>query len=236
MGLGDKFRKEREKQGYSLEFIEEETKIRKLYLESIENENFAALPPKVYAIGFIKRYAKFLNLDEQQMVAQFKELAFGNEIDEEAEVVIKDKKVRKIPVKNIVAGIIFLLIALWIGNYMADYFSMRGAEQYNDNPPGIQKSDKVGDTAPQPQVKAEEEKANVLVEAEQDCWLHVKVDGAEVFKAILPAGNSKSFEGNESVYLKAGNAGGIRITFNGKEIQPLGGYGEVKEKEFVVRK
>ena len=72
MAIGEKLKEERVRLGYSLEEVEEETKIRKYYLEAIENENFAVLPPKVYAVGFVKRYAKFLGLDEQEFANEFK--------------------------------------------------------------------------------------------------------------------------------------------------------------------
>ncbi|MDD2585570.1 MAG: DUF4115 domain-containing protein [Syntrophomonadaceae bacterium] len=240
MGLGEKFREEREKQGYSLQIVEEETKIRKLYLEAIEKEDFVALPPKVYAVGFVKRYAKFLHLDEKELVDQFKELAYSGEINEEPEVITTDTKKLRIPLKNIAAGIIFLVLAVWIGNYLADYFSLRGSENLPDNNlPNIQNSQDKGDTK-QPGVGKEpvktEEKVSLLVTAEQDCWLYVKVDGEKAFEAILIAGNSELFEGKESVYIKAGNAGGISIKFNEGKAQPLGDYGEVKEKEFTITK
>lgn len=240
MGLGEKFREEREKQGYSLQRVEEETKIRKLYLEAIEKEDFAALPPKVYATGFVKRYAKFLHLNEQEMVEQFKELAYNGEINEEPEIITTDTKKLKIPVKNIAAGVIFLVLAIWIGNYLVDYFSSRGSEKLPDNNlPNIQNSQSKEDVK-QPGISNEPvktpEKVSLLVTAEQDCWLYVRVDGENAFEAILTAGSSKLFEGKESVFVKAGNAGGINIKLNGKEVESLGNYGEIKEKNFTITK
>lgn len=240
MGLGEKFREEREKQGYSLQIVEEETKIRKLYLEAIEKDDFAALPPKVYATGFVKRYAKFLHLDEKEMVEQFKALAYDGETNEEPEIITTETKKLRVPVKNIAAGIIFLILAVWIGNYLVDYFSARGSQNLPDNNlPNINNSQSKDDVK-QPGESKEpvkiQEKVSLMVTAEQDCWLNVKVDGENAFEAILTAGSSKVFEGKESVYLKAGNAGGIKIKLNGKEVEPLGNYGEIKEKEFTLTK
>ena len=55
LGFGEKLREAREAKGYSLDYIEEETKIRKLYIEALEQETFDLLPPKVYATGFVRR-------------------------------------------------------------------------------------------------------------------------------------------------------------------------------------
>jgi cytoskeletal protein RodZ len=46
--LGTLLKKAREEKGLSLDDIQEETKIRKKYLEAIEENNFDILPGKVY--------------------------------------------------------------------------------------------------------------------------------------------------------------------------------------------
>ncbi|WP_369397313.1 RodZ domain-containing protein [Syntrophomonas palmitatica] len=38
------------------------------------------------------------------------------------------------------------------------------------------------------------------------------------------------------MYIRAGNAGGIDIKVDGKDIPPLGKNGEVVEREFTVKK
>ena len=49
---GDYLAQERSNLGYSLEDIENITRIRRQYLEALETGNFVDLPPQVYAIGF----------------------------------------------------------------------------------------------------------------------------------------------------------------------------------------
>lgn len=61
MGVGQRLKEERLRQGLSLEEIEEETKIRKYYLQALEEENFQVLPPQVYATGFVKDMPNFLD-------------------------------------------------------------------------------------------------------------------------------------------------------------------------------
>ena len=75
MPWGEELKKRREELGCTLQTAEEGTKIRKLYLQALENDDFAVLPPRIYAIGFVKNYARFLGLDEEILVRQFKELA-----------------------------------------------------------------------------------------------------------------------------------------------------------------
>ena len=69
----------------------------------------------------------------------------------------------------------------------------------------------------------------IVIEASQNCWLNVVVDDVSQYNAILPAGETLTFNGTNKIYLKAGNAGGIKIIYNGMEMPTLGEIGEVKE-------
>ena len=69
--FGDKFRKEREKKGISLEDVSNETKISSRMLRAIEDEQFDRLPGGVFNKGFIRAYAKHIGLNEDQAVADY---------------------------------------------------------------------------------------------------------------------------------------------------------------------
>jgi cytoskeletal protein RodZ len=57
--------------GLSLEKVAAAIKIRKFFLESIENGNWHELPAEVFARGFIRRYAVFLGLDGDKLIAPY---------------------------------------------------------------------------------------------------------------------------------------------------------------------
>jgi cytoskeletal protein RodZ len=121
MGVGEKLQEERLRQGFTLEEIEEETKIRKYYLQALEEENYKVLPPRVYATGFVRRYAKFLGLSETELANEFKQQAYGDTDEEQAPVMQATEPLTPInkvilPWGNIIAGVIFLVLAVWIGN------------------------------------------------------------------------------------------------------------------------
>jgi len=65
---GKTLRQIREKMGIDLKTISMETKINKRILEWIEEEAFDKLPPMVYLKGFLRAYAKSLDLDPQRLV------------------------------------------------------------------------------------------------------------------------------------------------------------------------
>ena len=62
----------REASGISLIDAAERTHIKQSHLDAIEQMNVVELPPRPYAIGFVKTYAEFLELDAGSIVSRFK--------------------------------------------------------------------------------------------------------------------------------------------------------------------
>ena len=69
--FGDRLRREREMRGITLDEITESTKISRRHLEALEREHFDQLPGGVFNKGFVRAYARFLGLDEDQAVADY---------------------------------------------------------------------------------------------------------------------------------------------------------------------
>jgi cytoskeleton protein RodZ len=69
--FGDRLKREREMRGIKLEEIAESTKIGKRNLTALEDERFDQLPGGIFNKGFVRAYAKFLGLDEEQMVSDY---------------------------------------------------------------------------------------------------------------------------------------------------------------------
>jgi cytoskeletal protein RodZ len=69
--FGERLRREREMRGIKLEEISESTKIGKRNLVALEEERFDQLPGGIFNKGFVRAYAKFLGLDEEQAVNDF---------------------------------------------------------------------------------------------------------------------------------------------------------------------
>jgi cytoskeleton protein RodZ len=69
--FGERLRREREMRGISLNEIAESTKISRRHLESLENEDFDSLPGGVFNRGFVRAYARFVGINEEQAVADY---------------------------------------------------------------------------------------------------------------------------------------------------------------------
>ena len=70
--IGSTLKRSRQELGLSFEDVERETNIRQRYLEALEREDYGALPGAVYAQGFLKTYANYLNLDGEELSQELK--------------------------------------------------------------------------------------------------------------------------------------------------------------------
>lgn len=70
--VGEKLCEERIKKGYALEEVSKATKIRISFLLAIEKREYNKLPSGTYAHGFVRNYAKFLGLPEDNILSLFK--------------------------------------------------------------------------------------------------------------------------------------------------------------------
>lgn len=71
--FGDKLKKERESLGWSIKKVAQNLNIQSKYLECLENEEFNLLPAEIYVKGFLRRYAKILELNEEEIIFEYKE-------------------------------------------------------------------------------------------------------------------------------------------------------------------
>jgi len=78
MGVfGDKLRREREMRGITLAEMAESTKVSKRWLQALEDEEFEVLPGGVFNRGFVRAYARFLGINDEQAVSDY--VAASNE-------------------------------------------------------------------------------------------------------------------------------------------------------------
>ncbi len=69
--FGERMQREREMRGITLEEISESTKITSRCLQALEEEEFDKLPGGIFNKGFVRAYAHYLGIDEDQAVADF---------------------------------------------------------------------------------------------------------------------------------------------------------------------
>lgn len=69
--MGEVLRKAREEKGLSLADVQEKLMIRVKYLKALEEGDESSLPEEVYVKGFLKSYARFLDLDPKPLLDEY---------------------------------------------------------------------------------------------------------------------------------------------------------------------
>ena len=116
--FGDRLRREREMRGITLDEITESTKISRRHLEALEGDHFDQLPGGVFNKGFVRAYARFLGIDEDQAVADYSaasneqpepENKFPLEIHEEPNRELNPQR-SKLPLVFAIAALVGVLV------------------------------------------------------------------------------------------------------------------------------
>ncbi len=75
----------------------------------------------------------------------------------------------------------------------------------------------------------------VMMQVTQMAWVEVTVDGSKVVLGEnFKAGEVRTWEARRSVTVRTGNASGVNLTLNGKELGAMGKINEVIERTWVV--
>jgi hypothetical protein len=71
--LGEILRAQREKKSITLDQAAADTRIREKFLKALEDADYQQLPGAVYTKGFLRNYAEYLDLDQEELVVLFHE-------------------------------------------------------------------------------------------------------------------------------------------------------------------
>ncbi len=116
LGIGAALRDARVARNLSLAEISALLRIREAHLEAIELEDFEQLPGNVYAIGFIRTYAQYLELNDGDLVMRFKAASVDSGIadmvfeeEEETEQISGALKISMLVVGALVVYVLWLV-------------------------------------------------------------------------------------------------------------------------------
>lgn len=238
--IGNTLREARRARGLTLEEVEEETKIRKKYIMALEMEQFEVLPGPIYAKAFLKNYAKFLNINLDEILEAFKQRQGVESVHEDHNKPLEEKKVkakRKSQYWIYVAAMLLIAAVVVSIIYGTRAIRMKSAAEKEGEKPKTEQITTQGNTGEQ-QAPVQENTANitgvkVALNVKSDrSWIMVIVDGQQAFQGEIAAGQSKSFEGKEKIEITIGNAGAVEVLENDKSLGFLGASGDVVEREF----
>lgn len=252
---GEILRRERLRKGLDLGDIAQRTRITQKYLEAIEADDLKSLPGGFFYKSFVRQYASALGLDfeelepqvEVSLEAEAPPLLPGQEplapfLPQDPILVAANRRAlseRRIglPVALLVAVLVGCsgIYAWW--HKRTQPAPIPVAQIKTEAPvlpttPVITAVSKTAPTGQDPVVTASDAPSGdgvvLSVSAKERTWLAIFSDGKEIFRGILEPSQTKTLEGKEVAKLRVGNAAGVEIRWNGKEIGPVGEHGQVR--------
>lgn len=148
--FGDRLRREREMRGISLDEIATATKISTRNLRALEEEKFNQLPGGIFNKGFVRAYAKFLGIDEEQIVAEYVAASSDTEAARDQKLKLdlskvefkrEDKEQREISLEpksqwGTIAVIVLLAVAIF-GGWQVYQKKKAERQQQSQTPPPV---------------------------------------------------------------------------------------------------
>ncbi|MDP2753119.1 MAG: DUF4115 domain-containing protein [Nitrospirota bacterium] len=236
--VGEILRKRREESGQDIREISKTLKIRYDYLKAIEDDDFKKLPVEVYVKGYIREYADLLKIDPEIAINAYNQQMSPpkDEYMENSEKEITFKKKLKIRYLLIPALLVLLIITITFILFpplrKTPEMPLPATETKKDvSTPYVETKKEI----PPPAVETKKE--NILKTGEiphvleifvtDTTWLLVNIDNADSKEMLLKPGASVKLQAKNSFSLKIGNAGGVKLVFDGKEIGKLGEKNQV---------
>jgi cytoskeletal protein RodZ len=144
--VGGLLRAARLRQGLTVQDVSVALRIRRAYLDAIEDGRLAALPAPAYAIGFVKTYAAALGLDQEEIARRWRDET-GNAVARKPELSFP----APVPERGIPAGALIVVSVILAAGIYGGWFYLSGTGQRMADlvPPLPERLARI-ETAPQP--------------------------------------------------------------------------------------
>ena len=243
--------------GITLEEIAEATKIGTRSLRALEEQDFDKLPGGIFNKGFVRAYARYLGLDEEQAVADYlaalneaqaagkttRQEPGANDVSPERDIFlpeVEESGPMRLPLGPI-AVLVVVAVLLFTG---WRYYKQHGLPNLGRVRAAAKTSQPAAKPPATPAAPADASRPGtnaapakdgfvVRVKAKEDSWISIVADGKQVIAATLPKDSEKSVHAQQSVSLRLGKATGFDVFYNDELVPPLIPDGKVKTLEFT---
>ncbi len=243
--IGEALKAKRLEKGLTLEKAALDTKIAQRYIKAIEEGMFLKMPDEVVLKGFVKVYASYLKMDIKTVMSDLdaqlkvsKDKEPSEVVDTPARTIDFAEVVRKATLMLVYIGILIVLVMglQWLSNFSASVKSKtenKKAQVKAEPQKSKQPAAAVKETPAPASANADAADAFVLnAQIIENSWILVISDGNKIFSGILKAGQSAQWTAKEKIFLKIGNAAGVRVTSDGEVLVEPGAHGTVVSQEF----
>lgn len=247
----------REARGLSLNDVFNATRVSRVNLDALENDDFERLPPPVYTRNFIRKYAQAVGVDEKPILDRY-EMHIEGLIPSREETEVQKpwpedgRRYRFLfgtLAAVIVAGVLVYAIFLYdqSGNPVSPVKTGESTPQAQIVPtppvetPSTAQTNPLREplstvpptpamtkTVPASTVATVSGKTlHLVIETVELTWVRITEDRNPSYQLLLKPGDRIERMASDSFLLDIGNAGGINLILQGKPLESLGKRGQV---------
>jgi cytoskeletal protein RodZ len=239
----------------TIDEVSTSTRVRVPIVQAIEADDFSRCGGDVYARGHIRTLAREVGIDPEPLVAQYDAEHGGRPRPTAAPAALFEaeriRPERRRPnwtaamVAAIVAVVGFVGFTL-VGGGDDPAGKSTAEETPSSKPSKPSKPDPSKTVEPSPTTPedpkpsdsaiaaAPADKVTVQMTAEQNVWISAEDhNGRLVHEGVLKKGQTKTFTDDKRLNLVLGNAGGVKLYVNGKEVEDVGEDGQVQRISYT---
>lgn len=223
--IGTSLQEARAKRGLELDAVQKALRIRRRYLEALENERFDQLPGEVYARGFLREYAEFLGLDGSLYVEEYN----ARHASHEPQPIAAQPTAARLQGGGgrlaLAAAVIVLVCA---GGGLVAWRLAGSHGSGTAAPPAHAPTAPTtrATTAPAPANASQRQRPQptqelILSAARGDCWIGIRVgsaSGRTLYWRTLRQGSTIRFSLRRPLWLRVGNGSNLDVTVGGKPV------------------
>ena len=232
-GPGKVLQQARKKKRYSIDKVHKTTKIKKEFIEGLENDNVSAFPAELYYKNFLKTYAQFLSLDPAEVLELYEQSKLeqqddlfkqsNNNIENKFVEFYKKNKQTLIYIGYGLIGIILVCLIVIL-------IPTKKATNQQDQKPAVTKQEQ---KKQEPQKQVEQK---LYIKATEDTWVKVVGDDNKLFENILSKDKTFEAKTKQVFNIKIGNIDGVEVYFNDKLVDISKGASNSKVNTITLKR
>ncbi len=236
-GAGAALLMERRRQGLSLGDISRQLKLSVRQVEALERDDYSGFTSPVFVHGFIRNYAKLINLDPVPLIRAADRIlnppapAIEPVAEDARPLVVPRRRIAVVPAVSAGAAVaivvaVAVLIAIRSGPEPAPEEPVIAAIEQAARPKEPAPAAKSVSAQPvarpaggNPAAAESGERATLRMVFDQESWVEIKDrNGDTIFGQLSPAGSRRSVSGDPPFEVVVGNAAGVRLTYRDETV------------------
>jgi cytoskeletal protein RodZ len=216
----------------------QQTRIAFNYLKAMEEEDFTKLPGEVFVKGFLKNYARFLRLSEEDVMRRYAEIASPKvvapqgggagaaktDVQKPAAAASAAPVPASPPRPSLPVAGINLEPYLWSGILLIALIAFIVVALPRRQPPKEHAGPTLSTTTTTTEVvtattaTSVPEKLYLDILALEDVWVLIRTDASPQKKAVLKQGEAVTWSADKRFIVSYGSVGAAKLVLNGKEL------------------